>query len=629
MKPLNQIDLRQTISANRLISLWKLMQGYRLRYFAAIISMGLAAVARSSTYLLLGYFVDHLLKHNQFGGLLPFVALGFLALAAAEGGFTFLGRREAAGTSESLVKHIREFIFDHIQRLPFPYHDNTKTGDLIQRATSDVDAVRRLFADQAINAGRITTLFVVNLIFLLVLNWRLALSSVIVIPFVILFSLFFFQRISRAYESFQEQEAVLSSVLQENLSGVRVVKAFARQSFEIEKFDRENWEKYRRGRHLLLMHALFWPTSDILIGAQMLLGFFLGARMAIEGTITTGTYMSFAGMLIMILWPIRNLGQLIVEMSKGTVSYQRLTEVIRENREDITSGDALPDELRGEIIFRDVCFGYEAEVGSGCAPEAIKGKENKEENSRSSSLLVLKNIQFTCKPGQVIALMGSTGSGKTTLATLLPRFYDYTGGSITLDGKELKRYPRTYLRQHIGIVEQEPFLFSRTIRDNIAYGVNRKVSDEEIETAARAAAVHDVILSFPEGYRTLVGEKGVTLSGGQKQRVAIARTLLKNPRILILDDATSSVDMETEAEIRSALENLMQGRTTFIIAHRIQSVMRADFILVLEQGEIAQAGTHAELLSQEGIYRQIFDIQTRIEEEIEKEFSGVWQMPLN
>jgi ATP-binding cassette subfamily B protein len=235
---------------------------------------------------------------------------------------------------------------------------------------------------------------------------------------------------------------------------------------------------------------------------------------------------------------------------------------------------------------------------------------------------VLKDISFGCQPGQVVALLGSTGSGKTTLVNLLPRFYEYSAGRLTLDGVDLKEYPRHYLRRQIGIVEQEPFLFSRSIRENITYGVGRDVSDEEIEAAARAAAIHDVIMSFPSGYATLVGEKGVTLSGGQKQRVTIARTLLKDPRILILDDATSSVDTETEAEIRAALERLMQGRTSFVIAHRIQSVMSADLILVLDRGEIVQRGTHRELMAQEGIYRRIYDLQVRIEAELEKEIDA-------
>jgi ATP-binding cassette subfamily B protein len=281
------------------------------------------------------------------------------------------------------------------------------------------------------------------------------------------------------------------------------------------------------------------------------------------------------------------------------VSYNRVMDIIKRDVEPLTeSGHPTTGKTRGEVIFKDVAFKY-----------------------ADSEETVLKNISFECKAGQSVALLGSTGSGKTTLVNLLPRFYDYTGGSLTLDGVEIKEFSREYLRSQIGIVEQEPFLFSRTIRENICYGVGRDVPQDEVEAAARAAAIHDVITGFPDGYNTLVGEKGVTLSGGQKQRTAIARTLLKNPRILILDDSTSSVDTETEASIREALNGLMESRTTFIIAHRIQSVMKANLIIVLDKGEIVQMGSHAELLAQEGMYRQIYDIQTRIESELEQEIA--------
>ncbi|HEX2981391.1 MAG TPA: ABC transporter ATP-binding protein, partial [Anaerolineaceae bacterium] len=470
----------------------------------------------------------------------------------------------------------------------------------IQRVTSDVDALRRFFADQAINVGRIILLFVINFTVLANLNLRLALLSVVVVPFVVALSVFFFGKVSSAYEKFQEQEAVLSTTLQENLSGVRVVKAFARQQYEIIKFDRDNREKYSRGKRLLTIQAFFWPSSDILCGIQMVGGYIAAALMVIDGSISIGTYLAYVGLLVWIIFPMRNLGRLIVQMSTGLVSYTRVAEILKQEREPLDEGAALVDgQVRGDVRFEDVTFAYE------------------------DGIPVLKNVSFHSKPGQVIALLGSTGSGKTSLVNLLPRFYDPMSGTIYLDGQDIKKVARRSLRQQIGIVEQEPFLFSRSIRENVTYGVGREVSDEEVEAAARAAAIHDVILSFPEGYQTLVGEKGVTLSGGQKQRVAIARTLLKNPRILILDDSTSSVDMETEAEIRTALEGLMQNRTTFIIAHRVQSIMDADLILVFDQGCIVQAGTHAELIDQSGIYRQIYDIQTKIEDELEEEIHRV------
>jgi ATP-binding cassette, subfamily B, bacterial len=313
-----------------------------------------------------------------------------------------------------------------------------------------------------------------------------------------------------------------------------------------------------------------------------------------------GTYMAFASLVIWIIWPMRGLGRLIVQTSTGMVSYSRVAEILKKDREPLLTGEIHPEgTVQGEIIFDHVYFEYE--------------KDNP----------VLKDINFTCHPGDVIALLGSTGSGKTTLVNLLPRFYDADGGTITLDGEDITRYSRKYLRSQIGIVEQEPFLFSRSIGENITYGVHRQVSQDEIIQAAQFAAIHEVIDEFPKGYETLVGERGVTLSGGQKQRVSIARALLKNPRILILDDSTSSVDTETEAQIRTALERLMENRTTFIIAHRIQSVMNADLILVFDKGEIVQKGTHQELMGQSGMYRNIFDIQTRIEVELEKEISSV------
>ncbi len=603
-------DFRQAQRKNRIAGLWRMMSGYRLPYAGATLALAISASAKTATFLLLRYFIDSILSpeltgQGVSGGLtraLLLVALGFVGLAAFEGGFAFLSGRLAAFTAEGVTRRLRNFLFDHIQRLTFSYHGTTSTGDLIERCTSDVDALRRFFNEQAIGVGRIILLFVINFLALLSLNVRLAWFSIIVIPVILVVSVWFFKKVTKRYEEYQEQEAVLSTTLQENLTGVRVVKAFARQDYEKGKFEGDNWEKFQRGRRLLQMHSLFWPLSDIACGLQMLGGFVFAATLAINGQITVGTYLAYAGLVVWLIWPMRNLGRLIVQTSTGLVSYSRLMEIVRQEREPLTDGKIRPaGPVRGELVFENISFAYED----------------------SPEVPVLEGISFRCEPGQAIALLGSTGSGKTSLVNLLPRFYDYTGGSLKLDGVDLKDYPREYLRGQIGIVEQEPFLFSRSIRENITYGVGRQVPPDEIEAAARAAAVHEVILSFPDGYNTLVGEKGVTLSGGQKQRVAVARTLLKNPRILILDDSTSSVDTETEAEIREALNRLMQNRTTFIIAHRIQSVMNADLILVLDKGRIVQQGTHDELLDQDGMYRQIFEIQTRIDEELDQEIAIV------
>ncbi|MBN1267754.1 MAG: ABC transporter ATP-binding protein [Anaerolineales bacterium] len=594
------IDLKQVVAKRKITGLWNLMSGYRWLYILATLALGISAVAKTSTYLLIQYFVDDVLSDiSDFRPALN-IGLAFVGLAIIQGIFSYLSGRWAAKTAEGILLRLRNYLYDHLQRLSFPYHDQSQTGELIQHATSDVDAVGRFFSDQAIMVGRIIMLFVVNFIAILQIDTRLAFISIIVVPIVIFISIFFFRRVSKAYDSYQDQDAVVQTILQENLSGVRVVKAFSRQPYEIDKFEKENWEKFQRGRKLLQIHSLYWPLSDTICGIQMLTGYYIGARMALAGEITIGSYLAFAGLIIWIIWPMRNLGRLIVQMSSGLVSFGRIAEVIKEDREDILSGKIIPEnQLRGNLKFDHVSFSYD------------DGAE------------VLQDICFSVNAGDSIALLGPTGSGKSSLIHLLMRFYDYTSGSICLDGVELKELSISFLRSNIGIVQQEPFLFSQTIRENIAYGVRNQPSDAQIEHAASIAAVHDVIQAFPEQYSTLVGERGVTLSGGQKQRVAIARTLLKNPRILILDDCTSSVDMETEVEIRKALNDLMKNRTTFIVAHRIQSVMGANHILVLDQGRIVQSGTHEELVQQDGIYRQTFEIQTRIESELMKEMQSV------
>lgn len=593
-------DLRETINSRVFLGLWKLMHGYHWHYAGATLALGISAASRTGIYAMLGFYIDEILSKARFDTSLVLAALGFLLLVISQAGFSFISGWLAAKTAEGTTCRLRDYLFDHIQRLPFSYHAEVNTGDLLERATSDVDTIRRFFSDQAIGVGRVVLIFVINLIAIIQLEPKLTLVSVGIVPIILIISILFFKRLSKAYEAYQEQEAVLTTTLQENLSGVRVVKAFSRQGYEIYKFDQTNWEKFLRGKRLNVMHALFWPISDIICSAQLLLALYMGASMAIDGQISLGTYVTYAGLIGWIIWPIRNLGRLIIDASRGLVSYKRIAEILKQVQEPLLDGIYRPEEpVRGEIVFENVDFEYEKDIQ------------------------VLKNVSFTCKAGEVIALLGSTGSGKTSLVNLLPRFYDVKAGRILLDGIDIHNYSRRFLRSQIGIVEQEPFLFSCTIRENITYGMTQAVEQAKIEEAARYAAIHDVIMSFPNGYDTLVGERGVTLSGGQKQRIAIARALLINPRILILDDSTSSVDMETEALIRQALNYLMQNRTTFIIAHRIQSIMNANKILVFDKGQIVQSGIHDELITSEGMYRQIYDIQTRIDDELEKEIASV------
>lgn len=594
------VDLRQTPATSRLGGLLRLLKEYRWHYLAAIGSIMVSALARVGSLVLIAFFVDEVLFREDVGQIVPLVAIGFVLLALLEGGASYMGGRLSARAAEQVAWRLRNFLFDHMQRLSFSYHDRMQTGELLQRATSDVETIRRFFVEQGVGLGRVLILFTVNLIAITFIEPLLAVVSVLVIPIMVVMSFYFFRKISEIYDDFQAKEAVLSTTLQENLSGVRVVKAFARQDYERNKFEQNNWAKYQSGRKLIMMEGTYWPLSDLLFGFQFVASLLIGALMTLDGQITIGEYIAFVGMLGWMINPMRQIGRLIVQVSTALVSYDRVMEIINQVQEPLREGEAAPvEQLRGEIVFDDVSFRYDAETP------------------------VLHNISFRAEPGQTIALLGSTGSGKTSLMALLPRFYDYTEGSIRLDGVELREYPRAFLREHIGVVEQEPFLFSRTLRENITYGLGREVSDDEVFNAARAAAIHDVILGFPDGYQTIVGERGVTLSGGQKQRVALARTLLKNPKILILDDATSSVDTETEAAIRHALTTMMQERTAFIIAHRIHSVMTADLILVMDKGRVVQMGTHDTLMQEDGIYRRTYEMQSRIETELEKELSRV------
>ncbi len=640
-----EFDLKKIAHVSKIKGVWQLMSGYKRIYFAAVAAVAVATFARTGVYFLLAFFVDNVLeqqpiregsllpaerlnaivRNNDILDILPWLSAAFVLMAVVQGLFTYWSGRWAAWTAETLARKVRDYLYDHLQRLSFTYHDQTQTGELISRVTSDVDSIRMFYAEQAIGIGRILFLFVINFTGIYLLSPYLAFMSTIAVPIVIVMSIFFFKEVGKAFEIFQEQESRLSNRFQEHVSGVRVVKAFARQSYETDRFETENTAKFNVGIKFGLLHGTFWPVTDIICGAQMIFGFYLGARMAIAGDISVGTYLAFAQMILLIIWPIRNIGRLVTQMSTAVVSFGRVQDIIAQDREPLLQGDHQPDgKIRGSIKFDNVSFGYESSLSADAVDKAnTVGAMARQKADKSlkpnEQLPVLHNVSFEADAGQVVALLGATGSGKTTLVNLLDRFYSYDDGLITIDDVPLQNYQREYLRKQIGIVMQEPFLFSGSIKDNIMYGASHAVTDEEVFAAAKAAAVHDVILSFPRGYETKVGERGVTLSGGQKQRVTLARTLLRNPSILILDDATSSVDTETESEIREALNNLMANRTTFIIAHRIQSVMIADLILVLDDGRIVQRGTHEELVNQDGIYQQVYNLQAKIEDDLQQE----------
>jgi ATP-binding cassette, subfamily B, bacterial len=581
------------------LRLFSLIGPTRYIFIGALITLGLSIAAESSGVLIIRHIVDNVITASPTMKTMFFWALIFMGTAIVRGSLSFLKSLGTSHTSEKITRTIRDRMYDHLQRLSFSYHDQNKTGELIQRSTSDVDTVRRFFADHIPGLCKTLFLFLINFTLLLTLEWRLALFSIIAIPIIIMLSWFFFGKIFTSYDKFQSHEGDMTARIQENLNGIRVVRAFARQEWEKENFRQINLKQLELGIKLVFWDSLYWPFGHAACGFQFAATLFVGGIMTMRGTITPGTFIAFSTMVNALIWPMQELGRQLKEISKSYVSFTRIAEILDEEQEDLTTAQVAEDTIiKGKLEFRDVSFNYIKDVP------------------------VLDNINFSCEPGMKIALLGATGSGKSSLVNLLPRFYDYKSGEILLDGRPLKDYSRHFLRRNIGIVEQEPFLFSQTIRENISYSLDREVTQEELEQVARAAAIHDSIISFPQGYDTVVGEKGVSLSGGQKQRLTIARTLLKNPRLLILDDSTSAVDADTEDRIKTSLESLMETRTTFIIAHRIQTLRKADRIFVLKEGQIVQSGSHEELIKQKGFYQDVFDLQTQMEKELHQELAA-------
>jgi ATP-binding cassette subfamily B protein len=511
-------------------------------------------------------------------------------LTILQGLFTYLKGRWSAEASERIVRNLRDRLYDHLQRLPFSYHARAETGDLIQRCTSDVETTRRFLSVQVVEMGRAVFMLVFLVPIMLSLDLRMSLVALASVPVLLGFAFIFFLKVKAAFQLSDEAEGQLSTVLQENLTGARVVRAFTRQEFEKEKFEKKNSQFRDLTYRLIILLAGYWSVSDFLVMAQVGALLVCGTWWAANGSLTLGTLVVFITYEWMLLFPIRQMGRILTDLGKTFVSLGRIGEILDVEIEKAAPLKTIRSQSRflGEVVFRNVCFGYHPGVP------------------------VLNDITFRVEPGQTVAILGPTGSGKTTLVNLLPRLYEYTSGSLTIDGRELKSLDRSYIRGQIGIVLQEPFLFSKTVGENISLG-SREAMEKEIREAAAVAVIDDVIMGFEEDYNTIIGERGVNLSGGQVQRMAIARAILKDPAILILDDALSAVDTETEAKILSALQQRKGRATTFVIAHRLTTVQQADLIIVLDQGKIAQMGTHEQLCAEEGIYRRIKDIQQLLE----------------
>ncbi len=489
--------------------------------------------------------------------------------------------------SERLVENMRNDLYEHIETLPYSYHVRTKTGELIQKCTTDVDMVRRFFAGQLAEIFYILATATIALVILYSINARLALIATISMPIIFLYSYFFFKKVQKQFLISDEAEAELSTLVQESLSGIRVVKAFNRERYEVDRFLQRSKNYSDVTYKMILSLGSYWSSSYMICLLGILSVVVAGIFAIQAGDLSIGNFIIFVSYQSMILYPIRQLGRIMTDFSKVTVSLKRLVDIINEPREDLISG-AKPD-LAGDIVFHDVCFAYDDDHAE-----------------------VLHNINMTIKKDATIALLGPTGSGKSSLIHLLVRLYEPTSGYITINGHDIKDINKAYLRKHIGLILQEPFLFSRSIMDNLKL-VKPEADNNEIFEAAKVAAVHDVINEFEEGYDTIVGEKGVTLSGGQKQRVAIARTLVKDTPILIFDDSLSAVDTQTDAKIRLALGNMGQ-KTKIIITQRVNSAKDCDLIYIIEHGKITQSGSHDELVSKEGLYKRINDLQNRLKE---------------
>lgn len=657
--------------------LWAFMQGQRLRYFCAIGAMLIATLIQYVPPLIGAAAIDFVIQGKPLnapswlqelvaamGGremlarYFFLIAVAIVTLSALSGLFHYFKGRLSAQASEAIARRLRNRLYEHLQRLPCSYHDRTDTGDLVQRCTSDVETVRSFLAMQVVDLARAVLMVLTVLPFMLALSVRLTLLAMALFPLIIGFSVVFLSRVTKAFKISDEAEGKMTTVLQENLTGIRVVRAFARQEFECGKFAKANAHFRDTTIRLINLMAWYWSCSDYTCHLQNALVLVMGGLWVMQGQVDVGTLFAFTLYEGMLLWPIRQLGRLLTELGKTMVSMGRLAEILRQHNE---IGQPAPEVLQAnaaDAVARGVgvsptCMASGADVSSACSSTASNTNDSRIFSEKifagrmgdafAPSVLprpryagaisfqnltfsydgqrnVLSDVSFDVPAGSTLAILGPSGSGKSTLIQLLLRLYEYQHGAITIDGHELRQMPREVMRSQIGVVLQEPFLYSKSVRDNISLAAH--VGDDGVVEAASAAAIHESILTFEKGYDTIVGERGVTLSGGQRQRVALARAILKKPPILILDDALSAVDTRTESVILGALHNRRGKHTTLVIAHRLSTLMQADKIIVLEHGRVVQSGSHEQLLAEQGLYGRLWRIQSSLEEDLREEFQA-------
>lgn len=592
-------------------------KGFRLQFLLSVVMVVVSVVANYMTPQVIRVTVDSVIGDTPFnlpGFLVSWIeaiggremlrshivicagaSLGFALIAGAA---TYAYRMNLARACEGATARLRDTLFSHIQRLPYAWHNSHQTGDIIQRCTQDVELIRNFVSEQLMGCIRTILLIVVSLVLMFSMNVRLSLIVLCFIPFVLTVSLIFFSITGKRFRIADETEGQLTALVQENLTGVRVVRAFGRERYEIDRFNAKNEEYSNYWVNLGKVMGTNWGLGDFMAGFQVLVIMVAGVFFAQRGELTQGEYLAFIAYNSMLVWPVRNLGRLLGELSKTSISATRLFDIL-DAKEEEDCPDPKTPPIDGDIVFDHVSFGY---------PD--------------SSVGVLEDVSFTIKAGTTFGILGATGSGKSTLMYLLDRLYELgpDQGRITIGGVDIREIQLSHLRKNIGIVLQEPFLFSKTFRESIADGSTREAASatEQLESVrhyARLAVIDDAIENFAQGYETPIGERGVTISGGQKQRVAIARMLMQDTPVKVFDDSLSAVDMETDAKIRKSIRENVKG-TTILIAHRITTLMNADQIIVLDHGRVAQRGTHQELAHQDGIYKRIYDIQKGSSEDV-------------